>query len=120
MVCPSNDARVFVDALVPLGVSGRWTDGCGGIEQVVLEDPDARIPCEGFGAYRIRDADSPATTNLGVKMAKHVDRRISASGLSRRRLDSVGHGLRQLARYFRLVGTPTEIEIREDEIRCAS
>jgi AraC-like DNA-binding protein len=113
---PSNDACVFVDALVRLGYRADGLMAAAGLSKSVLEDPDARIPCEKFGAFIGYAMRTRPTTNLGVKIATQTS--IGAFPLLDYLVissDSVGHGLSQLARYFRLVGTPTEIEIREDE-----
>jgi AraC-like DNA-binding protein len=87
-----------------------------GLNRFDLEDPDIRVPCEAFGALFGRVMQERRLKNLGVRMAAHTA--VGAFPL----LDylvvtskSVGEGVKQLAHYFRLVGTPTHLDVRDDE-----
>jgi AraC-like DNA-binding protein len=113
---PSNDARVFATALVKLGYDSEAMLAAAQLSRSVLDDPDARVSCEAFGALIGYAMRTRPMKNLGARIAAQtligafplLDYLVLSS-------DSVGHGLHQLAAYFRLVGTPTKIEIRDEE-----
>ncbi len=113
---PVRDLRIFLDALKRLGYNPALLIAAAGLNRFDLEDPDIRIPCEAFGALFARVMQERPLKNLGVRMA--AETAIGAFPL----LDylvitsnSVGEGVKQLAHYFRLVGTPIHLDVRDDE-----
>jgi AraC-like DNA-binding protein len=90
-----------------------------GLHNSVLEDPDARIPCDKFGAVMGCAMQQRPMKNVGVRLAAEtsigsfplLDYLILTSS-------NIGKGMAQLARYFGLVGGPTRIEIYEDQDLC--
>jgi len=109
------DLRVFVNALERLGYRPDSLLAAAGVPAALLQDPDARIPCDRFAAVIGRAMQERPMKNLGVRMA--VETPIGSFPL----LDylvvtssSVGEGVTRLARYFRLVGSPTTLDLRED------
>jgi len=79
-----------------------------------MDDPDARVPCDRFGAVIGRAMQERPMKNIGVRIATETP--IGAFPL----LDylvlssnSVGEGIKQLAHYFRLVGNPCTLEVHE-------
>ena len=113
---PVRDLRIFLDALKRLGYNLASLTLSAGLKRFDLEDPDLRIPCEAFGALFGRAMQERPMKNLGVRMAAETT--IGAFPL----LDylvvtsnTVGEGVKQLAHYFRLVGTPIHFDVREDE-----
>jgi len=113
---PASDARAFAAALVKLGYDSEAMLAAAQLRQSVLDDPDARVPCEAFGALVGYAMRTRPMKNLGARIAAQtligafplLDYLVLSS-------DTVGHGLHQLATYFRLVETPTKIEIRDQE-----
>ena len=112
----ANDLRVFLVALERLGYRPQSLLAAAGLSSAALQDPDARIPCDRFGAVIGSAMRERPLQNLGIRMA--AETQIGAFPL----LDylvvtsaSVGEGFQQLARYFRLVGAPTTFDIREEE-----
>ena len=111
----SGDLRVFVTALERLGHDRERLLSGAGLSGAVLDDPDARVPCEAFGAVLGGAMREQPIKNLGLRMAAETP--IGAFPL----LDylvvtsnSVGEGIRQLAHYFRLAGAPTTVDVRDD------
>ena len=78
-----------------------------GLRDTDLNDPDARIPCEAYGALVSRAQQERFTPNLALELARLtpmgayplLDYLVLTS-------DTVGAGVRQLARYFRLDRQP--------------
>jgi AraC-like DNA-binding protein len=112
---PANDLRIFLLALHRLGYHSERLLKAARLPASALNDPDGRIPCEVFGAVIGGAMQERPMKNLGVRVAAETP--IGAFPL----LDylvltsnSVGQGVRQLARYFKLENTPTTFDIRED------
>lgn len=108
--------RVFSDGLERLGYDVAALLAEAGVRRADLDDPDVRIPCVAFdrvvgGALAQRRA-----ANLGARLAAQtpmgthplLDYLVVTS-------DTVGEGLAQLARYFRLTAAPADILISDDE-----
>jgi AraC-like DNA-binding protein len=104
---PANDVRVFIDTLSRLGYAPQSLLGSAGLRDGDLTDPDVRIPCESLAkilSYAQRERFTP---NLGLELAlvtpmgsnPLLDYLVVTS-------DTVEAGVRQLARYYRLVGNP--------------
>ena len=113
---PAVQFRAFVDAFERLGYEvGRLLADVG-LERSVLADPDLLIPCDVVGALIARAQQIRPLSNLWTKLGAVtplgaiplLDYLIITS-------DSVGRGVEQEARYFRLVGAPFVIDIKQDE-----
>ena len=117
---PVGDVRVFVGALERLGFDSGALLMASGLQRLDLDDPDGHVSCEATGALLAHAARQRAIKNLGVHIA-------SATPIGSYPLldyvvmtcDTVGAGLTQLARYFRLVSAPAEValHVAEDPIR---
>jgi AraC-like DNA-binding protein len=118
----SGDVRTFVDAFVQLGLDREELLAAAGIHRGDLEDPDRRIACTAVDAMFGHAVQQRPIRNLGARMATvtpigafpMIDYLVISS-------DSVGAGLKQLARYYRLLGVPVQMMIDEerDPIRVA-
>jgi AraC-like DNA-binding protein len=112
---PVNDLRVLVNGLGRLGYNVGTMLASVGLRREDFDDPDARVPCEIFGALVSRAQQERFTPNLALEMARLtpigeyplLDYLVLTS-------DTIGTGARQLARYFRLVGNPVVIDVHED------
>jgi AraC-like DNA-binding protein len=110
----SNDLRVLCGAFKQLGYVVEELLATAGLQQSDLADPDARLPCTAYSALLNRAQQVRFTPNLALRLALVVP--IGAYPLLDYLVvtsDSVGEGLQQLARYFRLVGNPVVLEPRE-------
>src|SRR5215475_10793877 len=114
---PSRDVGVFVDGLRLLGYDIDRLLASAGIDQRRLADPDAVIPCEAVGSLFSRAQAERFTPNLGLKLAQVtpigsyplLDYLILTS-------ETIGAGVRQLARYFRITGSPVIVALDEDRV----
>jgi AraC-like DNA-binding protein len=112
---PSRDIRVFVDGLSRLGYEAGRLLISAGIDHRTLDDPDALIPSEAIGSFFSRVQAERFTPNLGLKLAQVtpigsfplLDYLILTS-------DTVGAGVHQLARYFRITGSPLVVVLEDD------
>ena len=112
---PSRDVGVFVDGLRLLGYDIDRLLVSAGIDQHRLADPDAIIPCEAVGSLFSRAQAQRFTPNLGLKLAQLTP--IGAYPLLDYLIltsDTVAAGVHQLARYFRITGSPIVIAIQKD------
>ena len=112
---PSGELRALADALARLGYDVDGLLAADGRKRSDLADPDARVPCEAFGALVCRAQQERFTPNLGLRVA--IQTPIGAFSLLDYLVvtsDRVGTGIRQLARYFRLVTSPVVLEVREE------
>jgi len=118
---PGTDARTFVDALSRLGYERGRLLSSAGLRDADLNDPDARTPCEALGKILSCAQQQRFTPNLGLEVARVtplgayplLDYLVVTS-------DTVGAGVRQLARYLRLVGNPVVVDVQDegvDEVR---
>ena len=110
----SNDLRVLCGALEKLGYPVQELLPAAGLQQNDLADPDARLPCAAYSSLLTRAQQIRFTPNLALRLAMLVP--IGAYPLLDYLVltsDSVGEGLQQLARYFRLVGNPVALEARK-------
>jgi AraC-like DNA-binding protein len=112
----ASDMRAFVDALQRLGFDIDALLPAAGIDRAALDDPDGRIPCAAVDAmFGLAMRERPIR-NLGARIAAltpvgafpMIDYLVVTS-------DSVGAGLKQLARFHRLIGVPMQLDIHEDE-----
>jgi len=112
----ASDMRVFVDALVRLGFDADPLLAAAGIPRADLDDPDGRIPCASVDAMFGHAMRQRPIKNLGARIAAvtpigafpMIDYLVVTS-------DSVSAGLKQLARYHRLVGVPIQLHLHEDD-----
>jgi AraC-like DNA-binding protein len=112
----SADLRMLLDALERLSYDARSLQASVGVREGDLEDPDARFPCEMHAAIVARATVARPVTNLALRVVAETP--IGANPLIDYLVvtsDTVGEGIRQLARYFRLVGPPVNIEVRDRE-----
>jgi AraC-like DNA-binding protein len=112
----ANQVRVFVEALERLGYDADSLINAAGFVRADLNDPDARVPCAAVAAMFQRAMQERPMRNLGMRIAAAtaigayplIDYLVVTS-------ESVGDGLKQLSRYFRLAGSPVHMNVREDE-----
>jgi AraC-like DNA-binding protein len=115
-VNPAALVRVFVDALGRLGYDTGSLLADAGVRRSDLDDPDGHITCQATGALLAAATERKPIGNLGVRLAAEtplgafplVDYLVLTSA-------NVGAGLRQLARYLRLVEAPYVLRLLEDE-----
>lgn len=105
-----------MDALDRLGYDSASLLAQSGLRRSDLDDPDGRVPSSATGALLGGAMQQRPLKNLGMRLAVEVP--IGAFPLVDYLVvtsESVGAGLRQLARYFRLMNAPYALELREDE-----
>jgi AraC-like DNA-binding protein len=111
---PANDARAFVSALQKLGYSADLLLAAAGLRGQNLDDPDMRVPCEALGAMIARAQQQRFTPNLALELARVTP--IGAYPLLDYLVltsESVGAGVHQLERYYRIIGDPVDLHVRE-------
>jgi len=112
---PATELRVLVNALGRLGYNVETLLTSVGLRDVELNDPDMRIPCETYGMLLCHAQQDRFTPNLALELARLtpmgayplLDYLVLTS-------DTVGAGVEQLGRYFRLVGNPVVVTAHED------
>lgn len=110
----ASQVRAFVDALGRLGYETHTVLRSAGVQLSDLEDPDGRISCAAVNALFARAMQERPIKNLGMRIAAEtpigafplVDYLVLTSAC-------VGEGLTQLARYFRIVGVPVGLKLKE-------
>jgi AraC-like DNA-binding protein len=115
LTLPASDLRVLVNGLGQLSYNVDALLASAGLRDADLNDPDGRIPCEAYGALLARAQQERFTPNLALELARLtpmgafplLDYLVITS-------DTVGAGVRQLARYYELVGSPVVIQLQED------
>jgi len=117
-----GDVRVFADALEKLGFDMKALLPAAGLDRAAFGDPDGRVPCAAVEAMFACAMRQRPIKNLGARIAAltpigafpMIDYLVVTS-------DSVGAGLKQLARYHRLIDVPIQIDIddRDDPVRVA-
>lgn len=113
---PALGLRAMLDALERMGYDGDALLALVGLPRAPLSDPDGFVPCSAHlmlvdAAARVRPQK-----NIALRLAEHtplgafplVDYLVLSS-------PTLGEGLRRLARYYRLVGSPTPLELSENE-----
>lgn len=111
---PSGEFRVLIDGLEALGFERQVLLEAGGLAEQVLDDPDARVSCEAYGRVIGCAQRTRRIPNIALQLARRtplgtyplLDYLVLTS-------DTVGAGVTQLARYFKLVGNPVVITIQE-------
>jgi AraC-like DNA-binding protein len=117
---PANDVRAFINAYERLGYDAERLLASAGIPTADANDPDARVPAECLGRIIAAAQQQRLTPNMAMELARVtplgafplLDYLVMTS-------DTVGAGIQHLARYYRLIGNPVVIEVKEgpDEIR---
>jgi len=110
----ATDVRAFLNAFGRLGYEADALLASAGLGESDFDGADARIPCEALGAMVSRAQQLRFTPNIALAAAQVtplgayplLDYLVATS-------ESVGSGIQQLARYFRLVGNPVVIDIDE-------
>lgn len=112
---PSSETRVLLTAFAELGHDVSVLIDAAGLAEMDFDDPDVRVSCEAYGALIAAAQQRLFTPNLALEMARRtplgayplLDYLVITS-------DTVGAGIRQLARYFRIETTPIVFDIRDD------
>jgi AraC-like DNA-binding protein len=112
---PASDLRVMLTALGDLGHEVQGLIDAAQLTSMNLEDPDVRVPCDVYGVILACAQQRRFTPNLALELARRTP--IGAYPLLDYLIvtcDTVGAGIRQLARYFRITTNPTVLDIRPD------
>jgi AraC-like DNA-binding protein len=112
---PAAQVRPFGDALTRLGYNVPALLAPLGLTPGVLNDPDALVPRDALARLLRAAAEQRRITNLAARIAFHtalgayplLDYLVATT-------DTVGDALRQLVRYFHLVGAPVRVDIVEE------
>jgi AraC-like DNA-binding protein len=113
---PVRDLRAFLEAFGRLGYDVQDLRRAAGLSLEQLSDPDGLVPSSATPALFGRAMTIRPLRNLALRLALEtpfgafplLDHLVATC-------ETGGDALRQLARYFRLVCAPIEIELREDE-----
>lgn len=114
MTVPANDLRALIVAFEKLGYDVEGLVKAARLRSSDLADPDARLPCEAYPALIACAQQQRFTPNLALRLAAVIP--IGAFPLLDYLVvtsDDVGTAVRQLVRYFKLVGSPIALEVRE-------
>lgn len=117
---PATSVRALVDAFEHLDVPRAPLVAAAGVDPARFDDPDALAPCTAFGAIVAAAQRFRPRPDLALAAARVTP--IGAYPLLDYLVVSsadVGEALRRLARYYRLVGAPTplEVEASRDSVR---
>jgi AraC-like DNA-binding protein len=112
---PAAEARTFIKAFECLGYAADELLASAGVPTADATDPDGRVPCEYLGRIVSSAQQQRFTPNLAMELARVtplgayplIDYLVVTS-------ESVGAGVRQLARYYRLIGNPVVLDLHED------
>jgi len=113
---PARELRAFTDALQRLGYDVSALLAAAGLAPSDLEDPDALLPCAATTSILARACQERPLKNLALRLAAEtplgayplLDYLVLSS-------DTVGHGFRQLIRYYGIVNAPVTLEVVDDE-----
>src|SRR5262249_37664574 len=111
---PATDLRVMLNGLARLGYDTAAVIAGAGLGDMALDDPDARVSCDAYGAMIACAQQQRMTPNLALALRQEtplgayplLDYLVITS-------DTVCAGVRQLARYFRIAGNPFSIEVND-------
>lgn len=115
-VMPAGPARIITRALARLGYDVESLLSRAGLRIHDLDDPDAVVPCEALDTVLRAALEQRRVPNFAARMAFETP--VGAYPLLDYLVlttDTVGDAIRQLAKYFHVLGTPQTIEIDEDE-----
>ena len=120
LTLPAHDLRVILDGLGRLGHDVDTLMAAAGLGEADFTEPDARVRCDAYGEVWCRAQQTRFTPNLALELARVTP--LGAWPLLDYLVvtaDTVGAGVRQLERYFRLTGSQIVITAREtaDPIR---
>jgi AraC-like DNA-binding protein len=112
---PAGVVRVTLAALGELGHDVSALVDAAGLTELNFDDPDVRVSCEAYGALVAAACRQRFIPNLALELARRtplgafplLDYLVITS-------DTVGAGIRQLARYFRIETTPFVFDIHGD------
>jgi AraC-like DNA-binding protein len=112
---PVDDLRVFLAGFEKIGYDRRTLMSAAALREDDLRNPDARIACSAYGTLIARAQQERPTPNLSLELARVtplgawplLDYLVLTS-------DTVGRGVAQLVRYFRVTGSPVDLIVRED------
>src|SRR5262245_41531471 len=111
----AGEFRAFLNSFGPIGHDVEALAAGAGITLAALDDPEARIPCATYEAViRLAQQRRP-TANLALRLAMNVP--VGAFPLLDYLIltcDDIAAGVRQLSRYWRLVGNPMAFDVREE------
>jgi AraC-like DNA-binding protein len=110
----ARDFRAFLNAFEPLGYDVNALAAGAGISRAQLDDPDVRVSCSAYEVVVGLAQRTRRTPNLALRLAMHVP--VGAFPLLDYLIltcDDIGAGVRQLNRYFRLVGNPIVFDVRD-------
>ena len=121
---PTSEVRVVLAALGELGYDVSALIDAARLTETNVDDPDGRVSCEAYGALIAAAQQRRFTPNLALELARRtplgvyplLDYLVITA-------DTVGTGIRQLARYFQIETIPIVFDIRDDrdpvEVRVA-
>jgi AraC-like DNA-binding protein len=112
---PAGEVRVVLTTLGELGHDVSALIDAVRLTGTNFDDPDVRVSCEAYGTLIACAQQRRFTANLALELARRtplgayplLDYLVITS-------DTVGAGIRQLARYFRIQATPIVLDIRDD------
>ena len=112
---PAGDFQVLIEGLQQLGYDVLAALAAAGLTEVSVEDPDARVPCDAYSRLVASAQRAKFTPNLALAIAAQtpvgayplLDYLVATS-------ETVGAGIHQLARYFRLVSAPIVIAVHDE------
>lgn len=110
-----SNFRPLLDAFESLGCARGRILGAAGLTERDFDDPDAVITDAGCNAFFCEALRQRPIPNAGLRVAEQIpmgaypllDYLVMTS-------ESVGEGFGRLARYLRLVGSPSDLDIRDD------
>jgi hypothetical protein len=111
---PAGDLRALINAFEKLGYNVEGLLEAAQLRSSDLADPDARLPCDSYPALIAHAQQERFVPNLALQLAAVTP--IGAFPLLDYLVvtdDDVGSALRQLVRYFKLVGSPVVLELHE-------
>jgi AraC-like DNA-binding protein len=112
----ASDTWALVEGLGRLGYDIDALLNASGLSRAAFRDPDARISCEACGAIFVAAQQARPMRNLSLHLAQHVP--IGAFPLIDYLVvtaETVGDGLKQLGRYFKLSEGHIRFEFYEDD-----
>lgn len=118
----ATEFRAFMNGFEPLGYDVNALAAGAGVTRAQLDDPEVTVPCSAYDAVVRLAQQARPTPNLALQLAMNVP--VGAFPLLDYLIvtcDDVGSGVRQLNRYFRLVGNPVVFDVHDeaDPIRIA-
>ena len=112
---PAGEIRALIEAFVQLGYDRTALLASSGLQSHVLDDPDARMPCDVYGLLFDEALRQRFVPNLALRLAQAIP--FGTFALLEYLVSSastVGLGLERLARYSSLVDAPQRLEIQEN------